>query len=74
MSLANATVGSVMPVVVTRLIISLRKTASSPSTIWSAGQAVSTVSFAQHTIGGSEHGIDLPLRSIVGKRRSVSDL
>ena len=40
---------------VTRLILSLKKAAKTPSTMWSAEQ-VSTIMFARRTIGGIEHG------------------
>ena len=72
-SLANATPDSMMPLMVTRLILSLKKAANSPSTIWSAGQ-VSSMMFARRTIGGTEHGGDVPLRTFVRRRRSVSEL
>ena len=38
MSLTNATTGSIVPLMVSRLILSLKKTANSPSTVWSTGQ------------------------------------
>ena len=72
MSSTNATPGSIMPLTVVRLILSLKKTANSPSTIWSAGQ-VSSIMFARCTIGGTECGGDVPLESFVG-RRPVSEL
>ena len=65
--------GSTMPLMVSRLILSLKKTANSSSTVWSAGQ-VSSIKFARHTIGGTERRDDVPLRSFVGERGSVSEL
>ena len=69
--LTNTTMDRIMPFMVTRLILSLKKAANSPSTIWSAGQ-VSGMMFAQRTIGGTEHGGDVPSRSFVGRRQLVS--
>ena len=69
----DATTSSIMPLLVSRLIISLKKTANSPSMVWSAGQ-VSSIGFARRTIGGTEHGGDVPLRSCIGGRRSLSEL
>ena len=69
--LADVTPDSIMPLMVARLILSLKKAANSPSTIWSAGQ-VSSIMFARRTIGGTEYDSDVPLRLFVGRRRSVS--
>jgi hypothetical protein len=63
-----------MPLMVTRLILSLKKAAKTPDTIWSAGQ-VPSMNFARRTIGGTDRGGDVPLRSFVGGGRSgVSEL
>ena len=61
-SLTNIIPDSMIPLMVTRLILSLKKAAKSPSTIWSADQ-VSTIMFARYTIGGSERrGDNIPLK------------
>ena len=52
-SLTNTIPDSILPLMVARLILSLKKAAKTPSTVWSADQ-VSTIMFAQRTIGGSE--------------------
>ena len=63
-----------MPLMVTRLILSLKKTAKPPDTIRSAGR-VPSIKFARRTIGGTEHGDDaIPLRFFVGGREPVSEL
>ena len=62
-----------MPLTVYCLIPSLKKTANAPSTVWSAGQALS-IKFAQRTIGKTEHGGEIPLRSLAGSRGSSSEL
>ena len=63
-----------MPLMVTRLILSLKKTAKTPDTIWSAGR-VPSIKFARRTIGDTEHGGDaIPLRFFFAGRGSVSEL
>jgi hypothetical protein len=62
-----------MPIMITRLILSLKKATTTPGTMWSAGQ-VSSIKFARRTIGGTEGGGDVPLSPLVGGRRSVSEL
>ena len=63
-----------MPLMISRLILSLNKTARAPNVTWGVGQ-VSNISFARRTIGGIEHGGDaIPLKSFVGGSESVSDL
>ena len=62
-----------MPLMITRLILSLKKTAKSPCTIWSAGQ-VPSIGFARRTINGTERGGDVPLKYFVGGRESISEL
>ena len=63
-----------MPLMVTRLILSLKKAAKTRGAIWNARQ-VSSIKFARRTIGGTEHGGDaIPLRSFVGGRGLVSEL
>ena len=63
-----------MPLMVTRLILSLKKATRSPGAIWSARQ-VSGTGFALRAIGGTEHGGDtIHLRSFVGGRGSASEL
>ena len=57
----------------TRLILSLKKTANSPSAVWSAGQ-VSGIKFARRSIGGAVPGGDVSLTTFVGGTRSVSEL
>ena len=57
----------------TRLILSLKKAANGPSTVWSAGQ-VSSIKFARRTIGGTGRDGDVPSRSFIGGRWSVSEL
>jgi len=50
-----------MPLLITRMILSLKKAANSPDSVWSSGGAAqprSTVVFSHHTIGGSERGGD----------------
>ena len=42
-----------MPLMVTRLILSLKKTRNSSESVWSAGQ-LESLRFAEHTIGGTE--------------------
>ena len=46
---------SLAPIMITRLIISLKKAANPLESVWSAGQMAS-VRFARRTIGGSERG------------------
>ena len=63
-----------MPIMITRLILSLKKTARIPDTIRSAGR-VPSIKFARRTIGGTEYGDDtIPLRFFVEGRDSVSEL
>ena len=53
-----------MPLMIARLILSLKKAAESPDMVWGAGQ-VSNIMFARRTIGGPEQGGDtILLRSL----------
>ena len=63
-----------MPLMGTRLILSLKKTAKTPETVWSAGR-VPSIRFARRAIGDTEHGGDvIPLRFFVGGRGLVPGL
>ena len=52
-----------MPVMVTRLILSLKKAAVSPNAVWTAGQ-LDTMRFAEHTMGGSGRRGDISLKDL----------
>lgn len=57
-----------MPVMINRLILSLKKAGNSPDTIWSTavGQP-ENIKFAQRTVGGSERrsdGGDIVLKNL----------
>ena len=55
---------SMVPVMVTRLILSLKEAAVSPGSIWTAGQLVTTVRFAERTVGGSGRRGDISLKDL----------
>ena len=61
-----------MPLMITRLILSLKKIAKTPDPVWSADQ-VPSIKFARRTIGGTERGGDVLSRSFVEGRRSFSE-
>ena len=54
-----------MPLMASRLILSLKKTANTPGTVWSTSQ-VPSIRFARRTISGTERGGDVLLRPFVG--------
>ena len=63
-----------MPLMISRLILSLKKATKSPGAIWSAHQ-VSGIRFALRSTGGTDHGGDvIPLRAFVGGRGPISEL
>ena len=66
---------SLIPLMVTRLILSLKKAANYPGSIWdsSVGQ-LETAVFAQRTIGGSERGGNVALSDTPLGGRSGSPL
>ena len=64
---------SLVPLMITRLILSLKKAANPQASIWSlsgTGQ-LETARFASHTIGGTEgEGGDIVLGHLSSERRS----
>ena len=66
-SLTDVSLGffSLMPLMITRLIISLKKAVEDPDQMWSAPSQVESVRFARRTVGGTEYPAgDIPLESI----------
>ena len=57
---------SLMPLMITRLIISLKKAIEAPDQMWSVPSQVESVRFARGMVGEAGHqaGGDIPLESI----------
>ena len=55
-----------MPLMITRLIISLKKAVEAPELVWSGDSQVESVRFARGMVGGTEHqdGGDISLGNI----------
>ena len=57
-----------MPSMITRLILSLKKAATSPDSVWSSGgpDQITTAIFAQRAVSGTERvrGDDVALRNL----------
>ena len=54
--------GSLVPLIITRLMLSLKKAASSPELMWSSNfpsSRTESVRFAQHTVGEAGWGGDI---------------
>lgn len=61
--------GSLAPLMITRLIVSLKKAVKPQDSIWSAGRLAS-VRFARYSIGGSERGDGVALGDLSSEGES----
>lgn len=65
--------GSLLPIMVTRLMLSLKRVANSPGSMWSFHNTVQpdTIRFAGHTMSGTEFSDDsYDLKNLPSKNKS----
>lgn len=63
-----------MPLMATRLMLSLKRAARSPDSVWSLNSAApsETLRFAHHTIGGTDRGDDgIALKHLSSKGKAL---
>ncbi|KAF9783419.1 hypothetical protein BJ322DRAFT_1070696 [Thelephora terrestris] len=66
--------GSLVPLMITRLMLSLKKAANTPGPIWGTNGQLESVRFARRTFGGTERrNDDIAMRPLTSEAINLSE-